>query len=275
MDYYAAPAKLNLFLHVVGRRDDGYHELETFFQLLDFSDRIGISANQSGVLRRVDNNDELPQEDLSIKAARLLKAHTNCTLGADIDLVKRIPLGSGLGGGSSDAATTLIALNRLWGLGLGKPQLGQLARQLGADVPVFVGGRSAWAGGTGDELIPATVPPAWYCVVVPKVVVSTALVFADPTLTRDTPRTKIPGLLPEDGKNDLEPVTCVRYPQVGACLEWLRTFGDARMSGSGSALFLAVDDEQVGLDILAAKPAGTEGFVARGIVKHPLFGESA
>jgi 4-diphosphocytidyl-2-C-methyl-D-erythritol kinase len=267
---WPAPAKLNLFLHVVGRRDDGFHELQTIFQLLDYGDVLRFWIRDDGLIQRRPGNDGLPIEDLSVRAAQHLQKTVGTRAGVDIELVKRIPLGSGLGGGSSDAATTLHALNRLWQLDLDREALNELGAALGADVPVFIRGRSAFAEGIGHQLAPLDLPSRWYSIIIPPVSVSTARIFADSELTRDTPRRTIPRLLAGKVQNDLEPVTCRHYPVVAECLEWLRSFGEARMTGSGSALFVDVPDRESGLDILRQAPAGCSGFVARGINHHPL-----
>jgi 4-diphosphocytidyl-2-C-methyl-D-erythritol kinase len=270
MDTWPAPAKLNLFLHVIGRRDDGFHNLQTIFQLLDYGDELRFHVRDDGLIRREPLADGLPAEDLSVRAARCLQKATGTEAGVDIEVVKKVPVGSGLGGGSSDAATTLLALNQLWRLELDTRTLTELGLSIGADVPVFLGGRSAYAEGTGEQLSPLDLPGRWYCVLVPPVCVLTASIFNDPELTRDTPRRTIPGLLTGEVRNDLEPVTCRQYPIVGRCLQWLRGFGDARMTGSGSGLFVEVPDRGRGLGILAQAPLGCGGFVARGINRHPL-----
>ena len=215
-----------------------------------------------------------PEDDLTVRAAYALKAATGCPLGVDIALEKRIPVGSGLGGGSSDAATVLLALNRLWATGLGVAELASIGLALGADVPVFVHGHSAFAEGIGERLTPTAIEPAWYCVLIPAVLVSTARVFSSHELTRNTPRMTIPALFRGEGRNDLEPVTCVLYPEVRKSLDWLRGYGDARMTGTGGASFLSVGDRQAGLDILNKAPPDCTGFVAQGLNRHPLIDET-
>jgi len=244
--------------------------LQTIFQLLDYGDELRFHVRDDGLIRREPLADGLPVEDLSVRAARCLQEATGTEAGVDIEVVKKVPVGSGLGGGSSDAATTLLALNRLWRLELDTKTLNKLGLSIGADVPAFVSGRSAYAEGTGERLSPLDLPGRWYCVLVPPVCVLTARIFNDPELTRDTPRRTIPGLLTGEVRNDLEPVTCRQYPIVGRCLQWLRGFGDARMTGSGSGLFVEVPDRDRGLEILAQAPSGCGGFVARGINRHPL-----
>lgn len=242
--HWPAPAKLNLFLHVVGRRADGYHELQTVFRLLDLCDWIGIRLREDGDIVRVDGLDEVPAEqDLAVRAARALQAATGSRLGADLAIRKQIPVGGGLGGGSSDAATVLRALDRLWGCGLGIDQMAALGLLLGADVPLFVRGTSAWAEGVGERLRPVDLPPQVYLLVDPGVRVATGPVFQAPELTRDTPRTTIAGFLKGDTtRNDLEPVVSRRYPLVAAALEWLGGLAAARLTGSGGCVYAALPD---------------------------------
>jgi 4-diphosphocytidyl-2-C-methyl-D-erythritol kinase len=276
---YPAPAKLNLFLHVIGRRPDGYHLLQTAFRFIDYGDELGFSVRDDGVIARSREISGVPADaDLSIRAARLLQARTGTRLGADIDLVKRLPMGGGLGGGSSDAATTLIALNRLWQTGLRRAELQVLALELGADVPVFVFGRTAFAEGVGERLQVLDMAPAWYLVLVPETAVSTAEIFSAPELTRNTNAITMSAFSVGPGRstpghNDLEPVVCRRYPPVARHLEWLRRYGEARMTGSGACVFSAFDSEQQARRVLAELPAEMRGFVARGLDRHPLWQE--
>ena len=271
---YPAPAKLNLFLHVVGRRADGYHLLQTAFRFIDYGDELGFAVRDDGVVRRVTELAGVPAEaDLCVRAARLLKDRARSRLGVDIELVKRLPIGGGLGGGSSDAATTLIVLNRLWQTGLSRAQLQELALELGADVPVFVFGRSAFAEGVGERLAPLQLPPAWYLVLVPETAVSTAEIFSAPELTRNTNAITIAAFSVGQGRNDLEPVVCRRYPQVARHLEWLRQYGDARMTGSGACVFCGFETEAQAQRVVSALPADVRGFVARGLDRHPLWSE--
>ena len=274
LNEWPAPAKLNLFLHVVGRRADGLHELQTLFQLIDHVDRLGFAVREDGDICVQGAVAVIPADDLTVRAAYALKAATGCPLGVDIALEKRIPVGSGLGGGSSDAATVLLALNRLWATGLGVAELASIGLALGADVPVFVHGHSAFAEGIGERLTPIALEPMWYCVLIPAVSVSTARVFSNHELTRNTPRMTIPALFRGEGRNDLEPVTCVLYPEVRKSLDWLRGYGDARMTGTGGASFLSVGDRQAGLDILNKAPPDCTGFVAQGLNRHPLVDET-
>lgn len=268
---FPAPAKLNLFLHVVGRRPDGYHLLQTVFRFVDYGDSLAFAVREDGRIGRVNALPGLdPEQDLCVRAARLLQQETGCRLGADITLEKRLPMGGGLGGGSSDAATTLLALNRLWDLNLSRAALQELGLRLGADVPVFIFGESAFAEGVGEELQPLLLPDAWYVVLVPPVAVPTAEIFASGELTRDTKPIKMLHFSTGCGHNDLEPVVCRKYPQVAESLAWLKQFGDARMSGSGACVFAGFADEQEARGVLARKPAELAGFVAKGLHRHPL-----
>ena len=277
MKAYPAPAKLNLFLHVTGRRADGYHLLQSVFRFVDHGDTVWLGVREDGLIRRLQEIPGVSEEqDLTLRAARLLKQATACPLGADIRLEKRLPMGGGLGGGSSDAATVLLGLNRLWGLGLSRQHLQELALQLGADVPVFVFGESAFAEGVGEQLVPISLPAAWYVVLVPQVEVATAGIFAAPELTRNTSPIKIADFLSGTGGNDLQLVVERRYPEVARYLAWLTNvrdgkFGDARMTGSGACVFLAVPDETEACAILQELPREMQGFIARGLDRHPLF----
>lgn len=271
---WPAPAKLNLFLHVTGRRPDGYHELQTVFQLLDYCDEITVEPRADGRILRPHGAAGVPAEsDLVVRAARRLQAAAGCRLGAELRVHKRIPLGGGLGGGSSDAATTLVALNRLWGLDWADERLAALGLELGADVPVFVYGRTAWAEGVGEKLTPLAVPPAWYLVVCPPCTVSTAQVFSDPELTRDTPKTTIKGFVSAGGRNDCEPVVRRLYPEVGAALDWLasRAGGGARLTGTGACVFARFDSAAEAAAALVAMPGRWTGFVARGVGESALL----
>jgi 4-diphosphocytidyl-2-C-methyl-D-erythritol kinase len=267
-----APAKLNLFLHVVGRRGDGYHLLQTLFRFLDYGDTLCLRSRDDGaVIRTIELAGVSPEQDLVVRAARLLQAESGCRLGAEIGLEKRLPLGAGLGGGSSDAATTLIALNRLWSLGLSRERLQQIGLRLGADVPVFIFGRSAFAEGVGERLQAVELDPAWYVVLQPRVSVSTAEVFAAPDLTRDSKPIKMQGFSAGAGRNDLQAVVCERYPEVASHLAWLQQFAAASITGSGACVFAAFDTEQAAQQVLARLPSDMTGFAARGIDRHPLW----
>ena len=272
---YPAPAKLNLFLHVVGRRADGYHLLQTVFRFIDFGDTLSFKARADGVIVRVTDLPGVPAEqDLVVRAARLLQESAGVKRGVDIAVEKRLPMGGGLGGGSSDAATTLLVLNRLWGVDYSREQLMGLGLQLGADVPIFIFGRNAFAEGIGEQLTAVELPPAWYVVLMPSVQVPTAEIFSAPELTRNTLPVKISpfsaGRDCLEGHNDLEPVVMRRYPRVAEHLGWLKRYGNARMTGSGACVFAAFETERQAREVLAKKPAGMPGFVAQGLDRHPL-----
>ena len=276
---YLAPAKLNLFLHVVGRREDGYHLLQSVFTLIDRYDRLRFRVREDGVIRRVSEVAGVPAEqDLAVRAASVLKEASGTSLGADIELEKTIPMGGGLGGGSSDAATVLIALDRLWNTRLGSAALQELALSLGADVPFFVFGQPAWADGIGERLRPVELPGLWYLVLTPGVHVPTQAVFTAPELTRDTEALKMedfsaqPGIFTDSHRfrNDLEPVVTSRFPAVREHLEWLRRHGNARMTGSGSCVFAGYDSREAAQRVLDQLPGSMRGFIARGLTHHPL-----
>lgn len=268
---YPAPAKLNLMLRVTGRRADGYHLLQTVFRFIDFGDTLRFDVRADGVVARRNEVAGVPDAvDLAVRAARLLQQAGSVREGADITLEKRLPLGGGLGGGSSDAATTLIALNRLWGLNWPRARLQELALGLGADVPVFVFGESALGEGVGEKLTPLELPPAWYLVIIPPVEIATARIFQDPDLIRDSIPTKIPPFSAASGINDLEPVVCRLYPVVAEHLAWLKQFGCARVTGSGACVFAEYDSEAAARAVLGRLPATMRGVVARGLACHPL-----
>ncbi len=269
---WLAPAKLNLMLRIVGRRDDGYHQLQTVFQFIDRCDRLRFGLRQDGAIQRVSQLPGVPEEqDLTLRAATLLQQTTGVTSGVDIELDKRLPMGAGLGGGSSDAATVLVALNHLWKTGLSSEQLAHLGLQLGADVPVFVRGLAAWGEGVGEELTPLDLPEEWYLVVIPPCHVSTKEVFSDLDLTRDSPRIKIADFLAGSWENVCLPVVTKRYPQVAMALDWLGRYGEPRLTGTGSALFVVFSGQQEAADAAAQLPADLTGFVARGLNRSPLF----
>jgi 4-diphosphocytidyl-2-C-methyl-D-erythritol kinase len=274
-DAWPAPAKLNLFLHVVGRRPDGYHLLQTVFRLIDLEDTLRFAPRDDGAVRLATPLPGVDEAaDLTVRAARLLQAETGTTRGVTIAVDKRIPMGGGLGGGSSDAATTLLALNALWGLGVPRERLAALGLRLGADVPFFLFGRNAFAEGVGEVLAPLDLPPAWYLVITPQVSVPTQEIFSDPGLTRNTKPVKIAVFFAGDGpgfRNDLEPVAVRKYPAVGRALEWLRSAGAAgRMSGSGASVFAAFSDEAAARRAAEGVPEGMRAFVAKGLDAHPL-----
>lgn len=278
MDWYPAPGKLNLFLHVLARRDDGYHLLQTAFRLIERADRVGIAVRGDGLIRRVDVTEGVaPQSDLCLRAAHLLRqcasdriGPASAALGVDIGLEKHLPIGGGLGGGSSDAATVLLVLNRLWELGLPRETLMRAGLRLGADVPVFVGGLNALGEGVGEHLSPLDLPPAWYLVLVPQVSVSTKEIFSSAALTRNTKPLKMLPFLPGIGKNDLQPVATALYPAIAAHLEWLVQYGDARMTGSGACVFAEFGTEAEARAVEAKLPGDMRGFVSRGLDRHPL-----
>jgi 4-diphosphocytidyl-2-C-methyl-D-erythritol kinase len=268
---WPAPAKLNLFLHVVGRRADGYHEIQTVFQLVDLADRLFIAPRRDAEIRRLDGPAGIPpEEDLCVRAACRLQEASHVGRGADIRLEKHVPIQGGLGGGSSDAATTLVALNEIWGLRLAPSILAELGLGLGADIPFFIHGRTAWGEGVGERLTPLELPPKHYAIVFPGVGISTAEIFQAPELTRKTPETTIRGFLKAGGRNDCEPVVAGRSPEVRRALDWLGRRGSARMTGTGSCVFAAFDDRGSAQAALADLPKGWRGFVARGLDRSPL-----
>ena len=293
---FPAPAKLNLMLRVTGRRADGYHLLQTIFRFIDFGDTLRFRVRSDGVIARVNDVPGVPADsDLCVRAARLLREVTGTPLGADIELDKRLPMGGGLGGGSSDAATTLLALNTLWKTAVSNQQLIDLSVQLGADVPVFVFGENALAEGIGEQLLALTLPPAWYVVLCPPVMVPTATVFAHPELKRDSKKVimqgfsgqrfqRLEGLVGADGLladvadavNDLQPLVVKLYPEVGRHLAWLskaaavESCGPAMMTGSGACVFAPFASEGAARAVLARLPDDMRGFVAQGLDRHPL-----
>jgi 4-diphosphocytidyl-2-C-methyl-D-erythritol kinase len=273
MIWYPAPGKLNLFLHVLGRRADGYHLLQTVFRLIERGDRVGIEPRRDGELRRVQGDARIgAEDDLCLRAARLLKDRARAPrLGADIALQKVLPVGGGLGGGSSDAATVLLVLNRLWDLRLPRSALLALGAQLGADVPLFVFGETALGEGVGERLTALPLAPAWYFVLVPQVSVSTKEMFADAALTRNSKPLKIPPFFSGLGKNDLEAVVTARYPEVAAHLAWLKQrHPKARMTGSGACVFAEFSHEAEARALLSQLPETMQGFVTRSLEHHPL-----
>ncbi len=269
--WWPAPAKLNLFLHVVGRRADGYHDLQTLYQLIDLRDTIGLEPRVDGGIERVEGlADVAPEQDLAVRAARLLKETTGCPLGAGIAVRKCIPAGGGLGGGSSDAATVLLVLNRLWGLGLGVDDLATLGVRLGSDVPVFLHGSSAWAEGRGELLEPVELPERWYLVIRPPVAISTAEIFQAPELTRNSPLITIRAFFHAGSRNDCEPIVRRRYPEVDAALGWLAQRAEARMTGTGACVFAGFDSATDAGGVAAQVPDEWRRFVARGLNRSPL-----
>lgn len=278
-----APAKLNLFLHITGRKPDGYHTLQTVFQLLDWGDTLHFALRDDGVVSRKTETPGVPEaSDLVVRAATLLKAHTGTRLGVDIEIEKRLPMGAGLGGGSSDAATTLLALNRLWKLGLARETLQALGLKLGADVPFFVFGRNAFAEGVGEALAPVVLPARCFLVVTPKAHVPTAAIFSDDLLTRDSRPVTIADFLGQQsrdarwpdgyGRNDMQPVVVRKYAEVAQVLEWFHNVAPARMTGSGASVFAAFASIAEAEAAQAKLPAGWASAVTRSLDTHPLFG---
>jgi len=281
---YPAPCKINLFLHITGRRADGYHALQSVFLLLDHGDELRIRVRQDGQIVHMNPLPGVPPEkDLTIRAARALQQTSQCTLGADIECIKRTPMGGGLGGGSSDAATVLMALNQQWQLGYSRQQLMAIGLTLGADVPVFIFGQTAWAEGVGEQLsavaLPADMLEKYYVVITPQVEVPTAKIFAHQALTRDSKPLRMADFSNganssafwQQAKNDMEAVVCALYPEVKNTLAWLKQYGDARMSGSGASVFVAVDSETKAQALIENRPKNTSGFWSKGLKYHPLF----
>jgi 4-diphosphocytidyl-2-C-methyl-D-erythritol kinase len=268
---WPAPAKLNLMLHIVGRRADGYHCLQTVFRLIDLADTLDFAPRDDRAIRVAAPLPGVPEDaDLSVRAARLLQAETGCTKGVTISIEKHIPIGGGLGGGSSDAATTLIALNELWGTGLARTDLARIGLALGADVPFFLFGRNALGEGVGEVLTALDLPPAWYVVIAPQVAVSTREIFTSGELTRDTKPLRITAFFAGLGRNDLEPVVRARFPEVARAIDWLAGHGGARMSGSGSSVFAAFESEDEARAVAAKVPGEWRVWAVRGLDRHPL-----
>jgi len=268
---WPAPAKLNLCLHIVGRRADGYHLLQTAMQFIDLVDELQFFRRPAGVVERVAGLAEVPPEsDLVVRAARLLATHCSELKGVGIAVTKRIPIQAGLGGGSSDAATVLVALNRLWGVGLDDDALAELGLKLGADVPLFVRGHTAWAEGVGEQLTPIEPVQACYLIVKPQAAVATAEIFQAAELTRNSLVTTIRAFLAGGGRNDCTSTVRGRYPEIAEALDWLAEFGDARLTGTGSCVFAAMPDEVVAEAALRRIPTRWSGYVVRGLNRSPL-----
>ena len=270
---FPAPAKLNLTLSITGRRPDGYHLLESVFRFIDLADTIELAVRDDGlIVHETPIPGVEPEADLTVRAARLLQAASGTALGASIRVHKRIPMGGGLGGGSSDAATVLMALNHLWRTGLSRQALQDLGLQLGADVPVFVFGQAAFATGVGEELTPCDVPDVWYVVLDPGVHVPTAKIFSHERLTRNSPLSIMRTLLTTQRKNDMQSVVCEMFPEVAECLKKLSRYGSALMTGSGGCVFLECATQQEAETVFRAVSDECRGFVAKGLQNHPLFG---
>ncbi|CAE6893889.1 4-(cytidine 5'-diphospho)-2-C-methyl-D-erythritol kinase [Pseudomonas marincola] len=260
-----APAKLNLMLHILNRRPDGYHELQTLFQFLDYADELGFALREDGEIRLHTEIAGVPHDsNLIVRAAKQLQQLTGCTLGADLWIDKKLPMGGGIGGGSSDAATTLLGLNHLWQLGLSADQLAELGLKLGADVPVFVRGHAAFAEGVGEKLTPIELEEPWFLVVIPQVLVSTAEIFSDPELTRDSPPIKVRSLLEGGGRNDCQPVVQKRYPEVHNALILLNKFVQAKLTGTGACVFGSFPNRADADKVARQLPVTLPSFVAQG-----------
>jgi len=266
-----SPAKLNLFLHITGQRADGYHNLQTVFQLLDYGDEITIEDNNRGHITLTDSLPSVKQHDnLIYRAAMLLKSSAKKDVGATISLSKKLPLGGGIGGGSSNAATTLLGLNTLWNTGLTEDDLAELGSQLGADVPIFVRGKTAWAEGTGEQLLPLSLDEKYYVVLVPSCHVSTAAVFGHKDLTRDTLAITVAAFLERGGKNDCQALVQSLFPQVRDAVEWLSQYGPTQLTGTGACVFAPFPSKEAAEAVVAAKPAQFGAFVAKGVNQSPL-----
>ena len=266
-----SPAKINLFLHITGQRSDGYHNLQTLFQLLDFGDKLVFRSNRSGNIKINGNIDGVDEKNnLIFHAATLLQKSTGCDLGCTIDLTKNLPMGAGLGGGSSNAATTLVGLNALWKCGLTANQLSDLGKTLGADVPVFVHGESAFAEGIGDILTPLTLPQRWFLVITPNCHVSTREIFSNPQLTRNSSPIKIRALSGVEYRNDCQDVVSKLYPAVGSVLQWVENFSAPLMTGTGASVFCSFDSKSEAQHVLSKLPEQWTGFVAKGVNRSPV-----
>ena len=259
-------------LRITGRRSDGYHNLQTVFQFIDQQDQLDFRLRDDGKIALLSELSQIPDHDnLCYRAARKLQSLNETSFGVDIKLHKKLPMGGGLGGGSSDAATTLVALNHLWGLGYTSSDLKKIGLSLGADVPIFIHGRAAWAEGVGEEMSEIAPPESWYLVLQPPCHVSTADIFRQPDLTRNSPRIKIRAFLQGNNRNDCLPVVRRRHPEVAEAMDWLNRHADARLTGTGACLFAAFAERRQAEKVLDQLPAGLEGFVARGLNRSPLL----
>lgn len=266
-----SPAKLNLFLYITGQRSNGYHELQTLFQFLDYGDTLTFASNERGEIRLLTPiNGVNNQDNLIVKAARLLQQYTATSCGADITLHKVLPMGGGLGGGSSNAATTLVALNHLWQCHLSKAQLAELGLQLGADVPIFIYGHAAFAEGIGEELIPAEPAEKWYLVAHPGIAIPTETIFKDPELKRDSEKRDLNELLKQPFANNCEDIARKRYPEVEQLISWLLQYAPSRLTGTGACVFAEFDTESAAREVLSKAPGWLQGFVAKGVNVSPL-----
>ena len=269
-DCWPAPGKLNLFLHITGRREDGYHLLQTFFQFFDFGDSLYFDINNSGNLNRITAIDGVPQEqDLIIRAAKMLQQESGSNKGADIKITKRLPMGGGIGGGSSDAATTLVALNKLWNINMSLEELAKIGIKLGADVPIFIHGHAAWAEGIGEKISYLDTSEPYYLIIKPDCSVPTAQIFSHPGLTRDSQKLKITAFRRGLG-NDCEEVVRSLYPQVTEALDWLSAFQKAELTGTGACIFAAFETEEQAKEVASKAPAKWDTIVARGLNSSPL-----
>lgn len=269
---WLAPAKINLFLHITGRRDDGYHELQTVFQFLDFSDELSFKLlNNTDILHANPLPGVKTKDDLTVKAAKLLQQYSNCPYGVQISILKRLPMGGGLGGGSSDAATTLVALNQLWKLNIDLSELAKLGLQLGADVPVFIHGFAAWAEGVGEDISPIQLDEPYFVVLIPSISVSTAEVFSSTLLQRNCTPLNMQQFLAGEGGNVCETVVRELYPEVEQAIQWLSQFSQPRMTGTGSCVFASAASKSEAEKILKQKPGQFGGFVAKGLNISPLY----
>jgi len=266
-----SPAKLNLFLHILNRREDGYHNLQTLFQILDYGDQLSFTINKQPEIHVISDLEEVkPQDNLVFKAAQALQQATDCPWGCEIQLEKKLPIGAGLGGGSSNAATTLVGLNDLWQCDLSLDELAKIGRNLGADIPVFVKGFSAFAEGIGDQLTPISLKDFWYLVVTPKIKVSTQQIFSHSELTRNAPAIKIRALSEELYRNDCQSVVETLYPEIKQVLDWLKRFGNPLMTGTGASLYCRFDSEIEAKQAQITVPNSWNSFVAQGVNQSPL-----
>ena len=267
-----APAKLNLFLHITGQKENGYHNLQTLFQMLDFGDRLEIESNDTGKIELSTNEKSIPnKENLILQAAQAVQSYAACDHGVKILLKKKLPIGAGLGGGSSDAATAILGLNAVWNLALTNTELLSIGSKIGADIPVFISGRTSWAGGIGEKLTPIDTPSKWFLIVTPDIFVSTSKIFSHPSLTRNTHPIKIRATEENCWKNDCQLVVEDLYPEVKKVRKWLANFAPARMTGTGGSIFSSFSTEDDAKAILKKIPKPWLGFVAKGVNRSPAL----